>query len=352
MPDWPAVMMKLAQERGMDVIPWFEWGFKIPAGSQLESIYRNKGWLLPGSISSPEAARYLNISMPEVADHIIQMNIDFVKAFRPKAIQWDDHLSVSSKLSENTSQLRNMLTKFVGRLKNEVKAASPGLKFQSSHHNPYWASTKFLSEWGTWGLDGVFVQLFNTVPSSFSEDLRKTIAAKGAVGVGIFINKGSNALSNSELKERLSSQVSKVTSFNRKLGIVLFNYNAIKPSQYSIVANILRPLSGVHAKKVTEQVPTQSAGSASKIEAAESVESVKTEELLPALIAEKDGNQECSSENMAQNESIEKEFTAVERCICKRGQGGETTCLKGNKWNRKFYCERIKPLSLSNLHGC
>ncbi len=204
--DWVA----LGEEHGLDVVPWFEWGVKVPADGPLAQ--RHPDWL-----SRDDAGRstfdqdgtttaYLNFVHPDVQRFYEELAVEFVTRYDVPAIQFDDHLSLKntfgyddftlSRYAEETGRSGRpapddpdwlawraaQLTRFVARISQAIKEARPGIELSVSP-NPYpWSYRTYVQDWPSWvegGLvDEVVVQVYRDTMSRFEGELASPALAK------------------------------------------------------------------------------------------------------------------------------------------------------------------------------
>lgn len=206
MADWIA----LGNQYDLDIVPWFEWGVKVPANSPLAQ--QHPEWLSrdnSGKVTFDQdgtATSYLNFAHPEVQKFFEELVVEFVLKYEVPAIQFDDHLSLKNifgyddftlelykketgrtarpapEAPEWLSWRAEKLAQFVGRLSRAVKAARPGVKFSVSP-NPYpWSYQNYVQDWPAWveaGLvDEVVVQVYRDNMSRFQGELSSPVLDK------------------------------------------------------------------------------------------------------------------------------------------------------------------------------
>jgi len=215
--DWVA----LGDRHGLDIVPWFEWGLKVPADSPLAQ--RHPEWL-----SRDDSGRstfdqdgttttYLNFVHPDVQQFYEDLAVEFVTRYHVPTIQFDDHLSLKNTFGYDDHTLARYreetgnaarpaptdadwlawraakLTDFVARLSRAIKAARPGVELSVSP-NPYPRSYKnYVQDWPAWveqGLvDEVVVQVYRDTMKGFAGELRSPVLAKlegkARLGIGV-----------------------------------------------------------------------------------------------------------------------------------------------------------------------
>lgn len=206
MADWLA----LGDQHDLDIVPWFEWGVKVPADSPLAR--RHTEWLScddSGRSTFDQdgtATSYLNFVHPEVQRFYEELAVEFVTRYDVPAIQFDDHLSLKNTFGYDDYTLSHFkeetgrsarpdptdadwlawraakLTHFVTRISRAIKAARPGIEL-SVAPNPYpWSYRNYVQDWPSWveaGLvDEVVVQVYRDNLPRFQGELGSPVLAK------------------------------------------------------------------------------------------------------------------------------------------------------------------------------
>ena len=206
MSEWVA----LGEQHGLDIVPWFEWGLKVPADSPLAA--KHPEWLScddSGQRTFDQdgtATSYLSFVHPDVQRFYEELMIEFVTRYDVPAIQVDDHFSLKSSFGYDGFTLscyqqetgrttrpapadadwvrwRAMkLTQFVSRISKAIKAARPGIELSVSP-NPYpWSYKNYVQDWPSWVEDGivdeVVVQVYRDALPAFEGELRSPALAK------------------------------------------------------------------------------------------------------------------------------------------------------------------------------
>jgi uncharacterized lipoprotein YddW (UPF0748 family) len=206
MSEWVA----LGDQHGLDIVPWFEWGLKVPADSPLAA--KHPEWLScddSGQRTFDQdgtATSYLSFVHPDVQRFYEELMVEFVTRYDVPAIQFDDHFSLKSSFGYDDFTLscyqqetgrttrpapadadwvrwRAMkLTQFVSRISKAIKAARPGIELSVSP-NPYpWSYRNYVQDWPAWveaGLvDEVVVQVYRNDLKRFEGELQSPVLAK------------------------------------------------------------------------------------------------------------------------------------------------------------------------------
>ncbi|MGK7924072.1 MAG: family 10 glycosylhydrolase [Spirulina sp.] len=174
--DW---LIDEAHKQGMEVHAYFEKGIKIDKNSPLFDRAIERRWIVAGVDRTHEGIDHyvLDVSVPEVADLLTQIVVEFVQKY-PKidAVQWDDYLGYHAELPGNIDRTEK-LTHFVQNTIAATKKANPDVSFDICHHNPYWAKRYFAADWKTWDIDRAFIQVYNT--ENFNDELKYVRASNG-----------------------------------------------------------------------------------------------------------------------------------------------------------------------------
>lgn len=196
-------LVKFAHNKGLLVIPWFEFGFMAPQSSEL--VLNHPYWLTKkqdGSLTSNSAAGevvWLNPFLPEVQQFITDLVVEAITKYNVDGIQFDDHTSLPNEFGYDRYTLalykqetgkdapRNpqdpawvrwradKITAFMTQLNYAVKQRKPQAIF-SVAPNPYvTAYNTYLQDWVTWVersiVDELIVQVYRPDISSFLEQI-------------------------------------------------------------------------------------------------------------------------------------------------------------------------------------
>jgi len=211
-----AELIRLAQARGMQVMPWFEFGFMAPPSSEL--ALKNPRWLSQkrdGSTLSESAAGEvvrLNPFHPEVQQLLTELVLEVVGAYPVEGIQLDDHFSLPNAFGydsftralylretgravpsnpEDGAWVRwraDKLTAFLRRLRAAVRAKRPGVLISLSPNYADFAYKLQLQDWRTWVKEGlvdeVVVQIYRPDEQSFTAELARPEFQPAPEGTG------------------------------------------------------------------------------------------------------------------------------------------------------------------------
>lgn len=175
-------------QQGLDVIPWFEFGFMAPADSSLAK--RHPSWLTSRRNGSKIWAEgkhdrvWLNPFRPEVQNFIQNLIVEIVSKYDVDGIQFDDHFGLPSELGydaytvnlykkehsgksppanpQDPQWLRwraDKITAYLQRVFKAVKARKPNV-ILSMAPNPQRVSYElFLADWQNWERRGLIEEL-------------------------------------------------------------------------------------------------------------------------------------------------------------------------------------------------
>ncbi len=175
-------------QQGLDVIPWFEFGFMAPADSSLAK--RHPSWLTSRRDGSKIWAEgkhdrvWLNPFRPEVQNFIQNLIVEIVSKYDVDGIQFDDHFGLPSELGydpytvslykkehkgiappanpQDPQWLRwraDKITAYLQRVFKAVKARKPNI-ILSMAPNPQRVSYElFLADWQNWERRGLIEEL-------------------------------------------------------------------------------------------------------------------------------------------------------------------------------------------------
>lgn len=247
-------IVKQGRQQNLRIIPWFEYGFRAPAGSELAR--RHPDWLtnrqdktkilkevpkeqdLPNSTKAkvpplseklPPFVRdrivsnqsWLNPFHPEVQKFILDLIVEVVTQYDVAGIQLDDHFglpvelgydSFTVKLYQQEHQGKNppnnpqdsewmrwradKITDFMQRIYKAVKAAKPKAIVSLSPNPQNFAYSAYLQDWPTWVKRGLVeelvLQVYRDDMSGFSSELSQPALqmARRQIPVGVGILTG------------------------------------------------------------------------------------------------------------------------------------------------------------------
>nr|WP_235355307.1 glycoside hydrolase family 10 protein [Aliterella atlantica] len=175
-------------QKGMDVIPWFEFGFMAPADSSLAQ--RHPNWLTSrrdGSKIWKEGKHdrvWLNPFRPEVQNFIQNLIVEIVSKYDVDGIQFDDHFGLPSELGYDAYTTRlyknehrgknppanpkdpewvrwraDKITQYLQRVFKAVKARKPNCVISIAPNPQRVSYDLFLADWEKWERLGLVEEL-------------------------------------------------------------------------------------------------------------------------------------------------------------------------------------------------
>lgn len=175
-------------QQGLDVIPWFEFGFMAPADSSLAK--RHPSWLTSRRDGSQIWAEgkhdrvWLNPFRPEVQNFIQNLIVEIVSKYDVDGIQFDDHFGLPSELGydpytvnlykkehfgknppanpQDPQWLRwraDKITAYLQRVFRAVKARKPNAILSMAPNPQRVSYDLFLADWQKWERRGLIEEL-------------------------------------------------------------------------------------------------------------------------------------------------------------------------------------------------
>jgi len=222
-----AEMLRVGHQHNLRIIPWFEYGFMVPLGSELarqhpdwltqrqngsHELYgsnltggeRSQPTLLSRILGSgaPKRLGWLNPLHPDVQTLISTLVQEVVSQYEVDGIQFDDHFSLPAafgydpytvalyqeehngqrppEASDDADWIRwraDKFSVFVGTLHDQVKATCPTCQFSLSPNPATFAYQYHLQDWRTWvandWIDELVVQVYRDELNRFEGELAK-----------------------------------------------------------------------------------------------------------------------------------------------------------------------------------
>lgn len=181
-------VVNVGHQKGLTVIPWFEFGFMAPADSELAK--RHPQWLTSnskGSFIVPEGIHkrvWLNPFRPDVQQFIQDLIVEIVKNYNIDGIQFDDHFGLPSELGYDTYTVslykkehfgrtppRNpqdpkwlkwradKITNYMQRVFKAIKAAKKDCLVSIAPNPQRFSYPFFLADWEKWERMGLIEEL-------------------------------------------------------------------------------------------------------------------------------------------------------------------------------------------------
>ncbi|EKF05712.1 hypothetical protein FDUTEX481_00568 [Tolypothrix sp. PCC 7601] len=261
-------LIQLAKPKGINIVPWFEYGFMTPPYSQLALRYPE--WLTNGqegikSINEipPEEVgnnhvsklAWLNPLHPQVQEFIQELIVEVVSKYDVDGIQLDDHFGMPVQFGydaftielyqqehQGKSPPKNpfnpewmrwrseKLTDFMAAIYQSVKAVKPYVKISLSPNSQAFAYKYYLQNWEDWvkkGLiDELILQVYRDNKNSFIREIEQPAVefARSQIPVAIGISTGTlrDSVEIAQIKEQV--KIARDRKFN---GISFFYWESL-----------------------------------------------------------------------------------------------------------------------------
>ncbi len=196
-----------ADEKGLTIIPWFEFGFMAPADSELVRLHPD--WLSKrrdGTTIKMEGEYqrvWLNPFHPEVQQFILDLVMEIVTKYDIDGIQFDDHFGLPAEFgyddftvklyetelpglspSDNYQETfwvrwrEDKINNFMERISQEIKAIKPDCIISVSPNPLHFALPAYLQDWLTWEtekwIDEIVLQVYRPDIKRFIKELERT----------------------------------------------------------------------------------------------------------------------------------------------------------------------------------
>ncbi|MDJ0591437.1 MAG: glycoside hydrolase family 10 protein [Pleurocapsa sp. MO_226.B13] len=221
-----AEIVSTGHQRGMSVIPWFEFGFMAPADSEL--ALRHPEWLTSRQDGSTiwwegdvHQRVWLNPLRPDVQKFMTDLLVEIVSNYDIDGIQLDDHFGYPSELGYDDYTVKlyqdehqgklppddpkdpdwvhwraDKITAYVETLFHELKRHNPQAIVSVSPNPQNFSLNSFLLDWYRWERKGLIeeliVQVYRDGNESFIKELQQPeiLAAKEHIPVAIGVLSG------------------------------------------------------------------------------------------------------------------------------------------------------------------
>lgn len=257
-----------AHSRGIEVIPWFEYGFassyNLDGGPLLEQKPEWAALDQYGDLAKKNNFEWMNALDPEVQDFLTSLILEVARNYDVDGIQGDDRLPALPSLAgynkETVEKYRqefgeappedykdphwvqwraDMLTEFLADLREKVKAVDPNLIISMSPSFYDWSLREYLQDSKTWvnrGLVDIIhpqayrkdIEDYRAIVDDFVEN-QFTQEQLDLLYPGILAKVGSYRVSADVLRQSIS--------YNRKNGIggeVLFFFEALRENDMEL----------------------------------------------------------------------------------------------------------------------
>ena len=214
--------MEEGKKNEITVVPWFEWGMKVPPGSSLAK--QNPSWLtsdragLTSKNSGGLQISWLNIALPEVQNFFVSLVSEVIAKYNPAQIQFDDNFAVPADFFQHKDLVARyksetgknppatakeggwdqwvtwrtkVVTESVVTIFKRVKAKHPNVTISVSPNPLEWSIANYLLDWKAWlqsgTVDTVVVQLYRNSAEALVNELNRASLAsvKNKVAIGL-----------------------------------------------------------------------------------------------------------------------------------------------------------------------
>ena len=228
-----------SHQKGIAVIPWFEFGFMAPADSELARLHPE--WLArrrDGSTIWKEGTNdrvWLNPFHPEVQQFILDLIVEIVDNYDLDGIQFDDHFglpvefgyelttvlmyqkAIKSRPSNDARETfwirwrADRINDFMARVFHAVKSRKQKCIISVSPNPLHFALPAHLQDWFTWErreyIEELIVQVYRSDIKRFNAELEReeVILAKEHIptAIGILTGLRNNSVSLKQIQEQM-----------------------------------------------------------------------------------------------------------------------------------------------------
>lgn len=251
-------IVEKGHEKGITVIPWFEFGFMAPADSELAK--RHPDWLTrrrDGSKIWKEGTHervWLNPFHPEVQQFVLDLVAEIVSNYNVDGIQFDDHFGLPAEFgydpltvgmyqqeigqppSDNFQETfwvrwrADKLNEFMERVFKTVKAGCPNCIVSLSPNPLHFSLPAYLQDWFTWERKGwveeIILQVYRSDLKRFVTELERAEVQLAKthipVGVGILTGLKGRSIPLTQIQEQV-----KATRERNFAGVSFFFYESL-----------------------------------------------------------------------------------------------------------------------------
>jgi uncharacterized lipoprotein YddW (UPF0748 family) len=251
-----ADLITLAHNKGLKVVPWFEFGFMVPSSSEL--AMNHPDWLTQRQNGTQTSegetgeVAWLNPFNPEVQAFITNLVVEVVTQYDADGIQFDDHMSLprefgyddytkalyrkETKRNPPSPQDANWikwradkLTAYMTQLNRAVKSRRPNAIFSVSPNYYDFAYKLHLQDWKAWVnagiVDELIVQVYQRNLPGFVNQINRAeiqeAQQKVPVGIGVLTGLRRDRISMSQIWQQVQALR------DRNLSVVFFYYESL-----------------------------------------------------------------------------------------------------------------------------
>jgi uncharacterized lipoprotein YddW (UPF0748 family) len=202
------VLVKVARQNGIHVIPWVERIIQSRTGqspwtaSELE--------VRPGLSNDFPVA---NVALQSVKERLVGAMIETAK-YAVDGIQVDDHLGyVASATGPNATFYKNKLTTFANWMISQYKSQT-GKMFELAPHPMPFALNSYLTDWPRWeGIDRIIIQCYRSSADAVIGDNNCQPSYDNFTGIGAVTLANGVQVSNSDIAKIAAKQIARDQSF-------------------------------------------------------------------------------------------------------------------------------------------
>jgi uncharacterized lipoprotein YddW (UPF0748 family) len=257
--DMLAEAIEFGHNRGLSVIPWFEFGLMAPADSEL--VKRHPEWVTSrrdGSqvfnMHGEDRSVWLNPAHPEVQELLVDLVTEVVEKYDIDGIQFDDHFGTPTELGyddytkrlyqretsrtpptnpRDTEWMRwraGKVSDLMIKIYSAVKTRKPDCLVSLSPNPRDFAYQNFLQDWYSWQrlgfLDELIVQVYRTDLNRFLSELDRPelrrVRERIPVGIGILAGLSIRPVQTQSIIDQV-----RVTRDRRFAGVSFFFYETL-----------------------------------------------------------------------------------------------------------------------------
>ena len=247
-----------SRQKGIAVIPWFEFGFMAPAESELATLHPD--WLAQrrdGSTIWKEGEHervWLNPFHPQVQQFILDLILEIVDNYDIDGIQFDDHFGLPvefgyepSTVSMYQEQIKSppsddsretfwvrwradKINDFVGQVSRAIKSRKEKCIVSLSPNPFHFALPAHLQDWFTWErrgyIDDIVLQVYRSDIKRFSAELEREEVKLAKLNIPTAIGILTGLKNNSVPLKQIQEQVQEVRKRDFA-GVSFFFYESL-----------------------------------------------------------------------------------------------------------------------------
>jgi uncharacterized lipoprotein YddW (UPF0748 family) len=247
-----------SRQKGIAVIPWFEFGFMAPAESELATLHPD--WLAhrrDGSTIWKEGEHervWLNPFHPEVQQFILDLIIEIVDNYDIDGIQFDDHFGlpvefgydpltvlmyqeqIKSPPSDDPRETfwvrwrADKINDFMGRVSRAIKSRKEKCIVSLSPNPFHFSLPAHLQDWFTWErrgyIDEIVLQIYRSDIKRFSAELEREEVKLAKLNIPTAIGILTGLKNNSVPLKQIQEQVQEVRK-REFAGVSFFFYESL-----------------------------------------------------------------------------------------------------------------------------